>query len=205
MNLTKYGPNDGSNWSQMSSQGVFYITGRGGSLENGLGSHLAEVYGVLSGLSLSADWFRRPHEEQVALVGTQLADAAAARSPVIANSYGSYLVVLALLDAPPLDTSVMLLSPVLGKAVIGGTYHRPPGGKSFAAALNGQIAKPSLLELYIGEADPHYAPATWGKLGAAIKPDRQEVLVGEGHSLSKDLVAGLVSNFMQRHAEAKEV
>ena len=189
----------------MSSQGVFYITGRGGSLEHGLVAHLAQAYGVVGGLSLSADWFQRSHEEQVALVRVQLADSAAARSPVIANSYGSYLVMLALLDAPPSDTSVMLLSPVLGKAVIGGTYHRPPGGKRFAAALEGHIAKPSWLELYIGEADPHYAPATWGQLRAAIKPDRQEVFAGEGHSLSEDLVAGLVRNFMQRHAEAKEV
>jgi len=189
----------------MSSQGVFYITGRGGSLEYGLGAHLAQAYGVVGGLSPSADWFQRSHEEQVALIRVQLADSAAARSPVIANSYGSYLVMLALLDAPPLDTSVMLLSPVLGKAVIEGTYHRPPGGKSFAAALEGHIAKPSWLELYIGEADPHYAPATWGQLRAAIKPDRQEVFAGEGHSLSKDLVAGLVRNFMQRHADAREV
>ena len=189
----------------MSSQGVFYITGRGGSLDCGLGAHLAETYGVEGGLSLSADWFQRSHEEQVALVRRQLDDAAAARAPVIANSYGAYLVMLALLDTPPLGTSVMLLSPVLGKAVIGGVYHRPPGGKSFAAALDSQIAKPSWLELYIGEADPHYAPATWEQLRAAIKPDRQEVFAGEGHSLSEDLVAGLVRNFMQRHAEAKEI
>jgi len=184
---------------------VTYITGRGGSPECGLGAHLAETYGVVGGLSLSADWFQRSHEEQVAQIRLQLADAAAARSPVIANSYGSYLVMLALLDAPTLRTSVMLLSPVLGKAVIEGTYHRPPGGKSFAAALEGHIAKPAWLELFTGEADPHYAPETWAKLGTAIKPDRQEVLAGEGHSLSKDLVAGLLRNFMQRHAEAKEV
>jgi len=170
-----------------------------------MGAHLAQAYGVVGGLSLSADWFQRSHEEQVAQIRVQLADAAAARAPVIANSYGSYLVMLALLDTPPLRTSVMLLSPVLGMAVIGGTYHRPPGGKSFAAALEGHIAKPSWLELYIGEADLHYAPATWGKLRTAIKPNRQEVFAGEGHSLSKDLVAGLVRNFMQRLAEAKEV
>ena len=189
----------------MVCKGVFYITGRGGSLEHGLGAHLAETYGIAGGLSLSADWFQRSHEEQVALVRSQLAYAAAACSPVIANSYGSYLVMHALLDAPPLDTSVMLLSPVLGKAVIGGTYHRPPGGKSFAAALEGHIAKPSWLELYIGEADPHYALTTWAKLRVAIKPDRQEVLYGEGHNLGKGLVAQLVRNFMQRRAEQREV
>ena len=173
-------------------------------MERGLGAHLAETYGVVLGLSLSADWFQRPHNEQVALVRGQLTDAADAGRPVIANSYGSYLVMLALLDAPPLGTSVMLLSPVLGKAVIGGTYHRPPGGKSFAAALEGHIAKPSWLELFTGEADPHYAPETWAKLGTAIKPDKQEVLAGEGHSLSKDLVAGLARNFIQRHIKAAD-
>ena len=78
----------------------------------------------------------------MALARSQLADAAAARAPVIADSYGSYLVMLALLDAPPLGTSVMLLSPVLSKAVIRGTYHRPPGCKSIAVEMEGQIAKP---------------------------------------------------------------
>ena len=45
----------------MSSQCVSYITGRGGSLEHGLGAHLAQAYGVVGGLSLSADWFRSSH------------------------------------------------------------------------------------------------------------------------------------------------
>ena len=60
---------------------ITYITGRGGALQHGLGAHLAETYGLVRGLSLSADWFRRSHEEQVALVRTQPADSAAARSP----------------------------------------------------------------------------------------------------------------------------
>ena len=83
---------------------------------------------------------------------------------------------LALLDAPTLDTSVMLLSPVLGKAVIGGTYHRPPGGKSFASALEGHIAKLFVVELYIGEADPHYTSATWGSLGLLSSPTGRRFL-----------------------------
>jgi alpha-beta hydrolase superfamily lysophospholipase len=41
--------------------------------------------------------------------------AAASGVPVIANSYGAYLTLLALFDRPPLKTSVLLLSPVLGK------------------------------------------------------------------------------------------
>ena len=184
---------------------MIYITGRGGSLYSGLGAYLSDRYGLVGGLSLSSSWLSHSHEDQIAQVADCLADAEASGEPVIANSYGAYLLMLALLDGPSLGTSVMLLSPVLGKAVIGGTYHRPPGGKSFAAALEGHIAKPSWIELFTGEADPHYAPETWARLGTAIKPDRQEVLAGEGHSLSKDLVAGLVHNFMQRHAEAKEV
>ena len=189
----------------MPGECVYYLTGRGGSFLSGLGGYLSEQYGNVKGIGLDDDWFLRPHLLQVARVRGLLNEAEVATSPVIANSYGAYLAMLAMLDLPPIATSVMVLSPVLGKAVIGGTYHRPPGGKRFAAALEGHIAKPSWLELYIGEADPHYAPATWGKLGAAIKPDRQEIIAGEGHSLSKDLVAELVRNFMQRHAEAKEV
>ena len=89
----------------------------------------------------------------------------------IANSYGAYLTLLALFDRPPLKTSVLLLSPVLGKTFLRGTYIRPPGGRRFAAAISSPAPKPAWLGLVMGAEDPGYVPETWGKLVAALQPD----------------------------------
>ena len=65
------------------------------------------------------EWLSQAHEDQLAILSAQLSEAEAAGVPVIANSYGAYLTLLALFDRPPLKTSVLLLSPVLGKTFLG--------------------------------------------------------------------------------------
>ena len=73
---------------------MFYITGRGGSLHSGLCAYLFDRYGLVGGLNLSSSWLSHPHEEQIAQVTDCLADAEASGEPVIANSYGAYLLML---------------------------------------------------------------------------------------------------------------
>jgi len=185
----------------MAARGVCYFTGRGGTRETGLGAYLAERYGLLGGLNLSHEWLSQPHEDQLAILSAQLSEAEAAGVPVIANSYGAYLTLLALFDRPPLKTSVLLLSPVLGKTFLRGTYIRPPGGRRFAAAITSPAPKPAWLGLVMGAEDPGYVPETWGKLVAALQPDHHALLPGQGHSLEKGTVAGLVEAFMERMGE----
>jgi pimeloyl-ACP methyl ester carboxylesterase len=185
----------------MATQGVCYFTGRGGTRETGLGAYLAERYGLLGGLGLSHEWLSQPHEDQLAILSAQLLEAEAAGVPVIANSYGAYLTLLALFDRPPLKTSVLLLSPVLGKTFLRGTYIRPPGGRRFAAAISSPAPKPAWLGLVMGAEDPGYVPATWDKLVAALQPDHHALLPGQGHSLEKVAVAGLVEVFVERMGE----
>ena len=180
---------------------VFYISGRGGSAGSGLGAYLSERYGLLGGLSLSYDWLSQPHEDQLAILSAQLSEAEAAGVPVIANSYGAYLTLLSLFDRQPLKTSVLLLSPVLGKTFLRGTYIRPPGGRRFAAAISSPVRKPAWLGLVMGAEDPGYVAETWNKLVAALQPDHHALLPGQGHSLEKGTVAGLVEAFMERMGE----
>ena len=183
----------------MSSQGVFYVTGRGGSLVGNLGTHLSERYGLLGGIGLSHTWLRQRHEDQVALVLECMEAAEAYDAPVIANSYGAYLALLAIFSRSGLENSVLLLSPVLGKTVLGGIYHRPAGSKFFAAAIGCPIEKPHLIELYMGDADPCYVPDTWDRLLNALGPDYHALFPGEGHGLRQELVAEVIEQFVRRH------
>ena len=176
----------------MNASGICYITGRGGSLEKGLGAYLAERYGLFGGLSLTHDWLSQPHEVQLEIVSARLKEAEAAGAPVMANSYGAYLTLLAMFDRPPLAIPVLLLSPVLGKTFLGGTYFRPPGGRRFAAALTEAAPKPAWLGLVMGAEDPGHVPETWNRLVHALQPDHHALLLGQGHSLEKATVAALV-------------
>lgn len=187
-----------SRW-QVSNQPVFYITGRGGSHEKGLGAFLSERYQLLRGLNLSHTWLRQPHKAQVTLVLECLKEAEDVGAPVIANSYGGYLVLLSIFARPSVRTSVLLLSPILGKTVINGTYYRPAGGKSFADALRRLIEKPKWIELYMGEADPGYVPDTWDSLLTALKPDQHALFSGVGHEVPKQLVTEVVGQFVRGH------
>ena len=171
---------------------VYLITGRGGSLEWGLGAYLTSRFGAVTGIGLSAEWLRQSHDDQIAAVMKCVAEAEAARAPLIANSYGAYLLLLALLGRPPIDTSVMLLSPVLGKTVVSGTYFRPPDARLFAKAIEGPMPKPRWLEIYMGAQDSGYMPTVWEKLIEALRPDRHALFEGEGHTLSKELVGAQV-------------
>ena len=183
---------------------VFLITGRGGSLEHGLGAHLSSRFGAVTGISLSAEWLRQSHDDQIAAVMKCIAEAEAARAPLIANSYGAYLLLLALLGQPPIDTSVMLLSPVLGTTVVSGTYFRPPDARLFATAIEGALPKPRWLEIYMGEQDSGYMPDVWEKLIEALRPDRHVLFEGEGHTLSKELIEAQVGAFVERHKRKPE-
>ena len=91
-----------------------------------------------------------------------------------------------------------MLSPVVGKTVLGGTYIRPPGARRFAAAITSPAPQPTWLSLVMGAEDPGYVPETWGKLVAALEPDHHALLPGQGHSLEKGTVAGLVAAFVER-------
>jgi pimeloyl-ACP methyl ester carboxylesterase len=178
---------------------VYLVTGRGGSLERGLGGYLASKYGSLRGVALSAEWLTQKYEDQISAVARCICDAESTQAPLIANSYGAYLVLIALMERPPINTSVLLLSPVLGATVGSGTYFRPPDARRFSLAISGFLPKPRWLGICIGEKDTGYMPDVWERLIGSLRPDHHCVFENEGHGLSMGLVEELVTSLVAAH------
>lgn len=94
---------------------AYYLPGRGGRLDAGLGLELLNRGFAVTGRQLLGDFQRLRFSEQIEVIGNDLqsqfwhADAL-----VIANSYGAYLYLHAQSDIPVFPGRVLLLSPILG-------------------------------------------------------------------------------------------
>ena len=177
---------------------LIYITGRTGDANQGLGAYLKELNPNRIGLSVNNTFLNLDFVDQVAVVRNLIAEFDAPSTSVIANSYGAYLVLHALISAPACQCKVLLLSPALGglmdkKAMV---YARQPSTNKFEQALNaGLITKPGRLEFHIGEHDGGYDPV---RIAGLLGADVLNVIPGQGHMVDKATVAHIVRNFLDR-------
>ena len=105
---------------------ICYITGRGGSIRSGLGEYLALKTDKLYGLDVSHEFLTREFTQQVAEIAQALRKARVLSSTVIANSYGAYLVLHALLSRKIEISNLVLISPILGSCYSGNRFFKPP-------------------------------------------------------------------------------
>jgi hypothetical protein len=95
---------------------LYYLPGRGGRLETGLGEALTALGLAVSGRETVGDFARLSFQEQIELVAQDLkTDFWHEDSRVIANSYGAYLFLHAQTLLPAYVGKVLLLSPIVGE------------------------------------------------------------------------------------------
>ena len=173
-----------------------YITGRGGNGKGGLSAYLATLSDDYDVLPIDPDFLAQDIQAQVDTVRafTQLEDA-----NLIANSYGAYLLLLTLIDQPPLNIRVLLLSPVLGRAISEQRilFSRPPREKTLHSAIADQrLGMPDYLEIVTGAedeiCDPELARQVGEQLGINVS-----ILPTEGHMLDPSSVECALRRFLQ--------
>ena len=178
---------------------MFYITGAGGDHRSGLGAHLASLGTAYGGLSLSGAFIRYPFEEKLNVIRGVLAQIDIPEAAIIANSMGAYYLLHSLVDQPPFQGRVLLLSPVLGAATNGLNYSRPPMAAKFAKAVSGgRLAKPHWLEIATGVNDTTCDYRLAEQVGSDLKADRISLLEGEGHTINHRTVQQLAVRFLSR-------
>lgn len=166
---------------------TYYLPGRGGRLNGGLGTALGQ-FGEVRGRELSGDFARLRFDEQVELIR---ADLHGQDCPVVANSFGCYLLLNALLDQPPYPGRILLLSPILGDAEnpdTGMVYCPPRARTFFDALLAGKLKFAAPAHVLVGSEDWQCNRAALPLLrasGALV-----EELSGGGHELGKEAVGG---------------
>ena len=172
-----------------------YITGRGGSGVGGLSAYLETLDDDYDVLPIEADFLQRDIQGQIDTVREFIQRDTA---NVVANSYGAYLLLLALIDQPRSNIRVLPLSPVLGRAISEERmlFSRPPREKTLHQAIIEQrLGMPDHLEIVTGQedeiCDPALARQVGEQLGISIS-----ILPNEGHMLEPASVERALHRFL---------
>jgi len=174
---------------------ILYITGRGGSLQKGLAVYLASIADEFDGVAVSPQFLRQEPLHQVQIIQEKIKEEPT--RPIIANSYGAYLTLLALIGIDVTPDMVLLLSPVLGAASAKDRmyYSRPPLTNRLEAALsNNTLIRPKVTKLIMGDQDELYSPERISTIDSYFGMETAQIVAGEGHMLSQSTVQEFVND-----------
>jgi predicted alpha/beta hydrolase family esterase len=177
---------------------IRYITGRGGSGTGGLSAYLRTLTNDFDVLPIDPEFLLQDIEDQIDSVRrfVQLDG-----GNIIANSYGAYLLLQALIDQPPLKIRVLLLSPVLGRAFSKGRmlFSRPPREATLRRAiLQSRLGMPQYLTIVTGQEDEICDPERAREVATQLAIDIS-ILEQEGHMISPEKVSGTIKAFLCGH------
>ena len=172
-----------------------YITGRGGSATEGLSAYLKQQADDFAALANDSELHKLSLDEQLSVVTAFSSEA----THLIANSYGAYLWLLTRIDAAPTDTRVLLLSPVMGRAVDPEKMlsSRPPRLRGLKSAISGgRVNLPTRVSVRTGQDDPVCDYQTAIMQCERLGVSDLEILQGESHNLTHTLTAQIAQNFL---------
>ena len=178
---------------------IYYLTGRGGQLDKGLGQGLLDRGFNLSGREMSGKFDTLSIQNQVVLITKDLQRNFWNKdSKVVAVSYGAYLLLQALSDLRVYQGSILLLSPVLGGIVGGGEsmrYFSPPRSDKLQNLIDdGSFPIPNKIEIHVGDND-WQSPYKRAKQFAAAMDGYCNVVPNTGHQLGKDYVSSILDRW----------
>jgi len=177
---------------------VYYLTGMGGQLTTGLGEALINRGYALTGRELVGDFRKLRFDEQVALVRADLlSDFWSDDALVIANSFGAYLFLHALVSLEPYIGKVILLSPIIGTFFSQKTVRQfiPPNSTYLTKlAENGNFPAPKNCQIHVGTEDWQSNPVDVQKFGELLGL-KIHVVAGAGHMLPKEYVGNLLDKW----------
>ena len=159
--------------------------------------HLSTLSPDFDALAIDATFLQQSFDDQVNSV-RKFCDIG--EGFIIANSYGAYLFLQSLIDQPPLLVNVMLLSPVLGRAMDSERmlFSRPPREKTLRTAIESRrLGIPPHMEIVTGKDDEVCDWQLAQKFSTAMDISIA-VLDGEGHMISPEKVSQAVDSFLMR-------
>jgi len=178
---------------------IYYLTGRGGRLNEGLGKALLERVDQLSGREISGGLAKLLFQSQIDLIKQDLKEGFWHKdAKVLAVSYGAYLLLHALAESEPYVGNILLLSPILGGVTNGSEmrYFSPPrSDKLMKLIKESAFPLPNKMEIYVGDSDwqsPHQRAVTFAQ---AVGGNCQ-VVPNTGHELGKEYVASVLDKWL---------
>ncbi len=181
------------------SQIIYFLPGHGGRISNGLGQALiARGFDVVGRETVGA--FKKLNfDVQVETIAHDLkANFWREDACVIANSYGAYLLLLALSSLQAFPGKMLLLSPIVGEFTNDKTnmgFIPPYAKRLYEQALNGKYPIPKHCEIHVGSEDWQSIPDNVTAFASLVNA-KVTVLEGAGHSLPKAYVVGVLDRWL---------
>lgn len=181
------------------NQRIYYLTGMGGSLHKGLGEALYQRGLQVVGRELRDDFAKLDFSQKVEIVSMDLQTLQQENGPrVIANSFGAYILLHALLDHPPFTGKLLILSPIVGafsNEGIGIGFVPPRAKRLLEIAQSGKFPTPTRCEIHVGSEDWQCNPENVRAFGEAVNIP-VHIVPKNSHMLERDYVTKLLDNFI---------
>ena len=178
---------------------IYFLPGHGGHISNGLGQELSRRGYEVVGRETVGDFKNLEFKEQIGIIAEDLqTNFFNEKSRIIANSYGAYLLLSALVLLKPFIGKILLLSPIVGEFSnedIQLGFIPPYAKKILELASNGKYPLPLNCEIHVGSEDWQSNPQNVLVLAKLIQAT-VTVVPDKGHNLSKKYVAAILDRWL---------
>lgn len=183
------------------SNAVYYLPGRGGRLNKGLGMELQRRGLVVNGREMHGEFAKLAFSEQAAIVANDLSSNHwTENSKVICNSFGAYLFLYALSKLPPFTGKVICFSPIVGEFSNEATMMNfvPPRSDELKEQIfSGEFPAPHHCEMHVGEFDWQSNPNNV-EIVCKFLQASYFLVEDAGHMLPKDYVSTVLDRWFSK-------
>ena len=174
---------------------LYFLPGRGSSLNGRLGLELQSRGYELQGRGLEDDFAKLSFPEQVDCVASDLRELDGRDIPVIANSWGAYWALHALLQNQKSYSKTLLISPIIGAVRGEGRMFKPPLSKVMERSIDESLFPDIDLTVLVGSEDWQSPQKRCEEMCKAIGGDIF-VAEGKGHDLGRETVVQLLDQWL---------
>ena len=179
---------------------IYYLPGWGGQLRTGLGQAFLDRGLNVTGRETREEFIRMTFSEQVATVAEDLKQHFwSSESRVVANSFGAYIFLNALVQLGEFPGKTLLLSPIVSgfeDPVSGRNFSPPQDGRIVDLALTGGYPTQFRCVVHTGSEDWQSKPDVVQRFFASIG---KEVCIAPGrcHMLGADYVSPVIDAWLE--------
>jgi len=175
---------------------IYYVPGRGGRLNAGLGLELSARGYDLIGREIAGPGPRDQSnpfaslsfEQQVEVIQYDLQTHFwTPEALVIGNSFGAYLIAHSILRLGEFPGKCLFLSPVLGAVKATGMLFKPPKSGVLKDAIETRSFPPIILDILAGSKDEHLLPPQAKKLSDQTNGSLS-LIKDQGHRIQPELI-----------------
>ena len=174
---------------------LYFLPGRGSSLSGRLGLELQSRGFELQGRVLEDDFAKLSFAEQVDYVASDLRELDDRHTPVIANSWGAYWALHALLQNQKSYSKMLLISPILGAVRGEGRMFKPPLSKVMERAIDDCLFPEMDLTILVGSDDWQSSSEGCDALAHAVN-GKLVVAKDRGHDLGRETVVHVLDQWL---------